>query len=174
MKRGAGIKVALPALLGALSLAILYAACLIPTGTWGLAALAGLTPAAAVIAGGLRGGFLCWGGVSILAAVLLPDKFVAALFAALFGLYPMVKSLAERIKAPVLRWAVKLVFFNLAFTVLYMALGALMLNTLPGVFGAVWLLYGAGNVVFVLYDLGFSRLIGFYLRRLWPALKRTG
>ena len=32
------------ALLGALSLAILYAACLIPTGTWGLAALAGLTP----------------------------------------------------------------------------------------------------------------------------------
>ena len=91
-------KVAYPAILGALSLILVYVASVVPSGNWGFVAVAGLFPAAAVISVGMKAGFLCWAGVSILAFLILPGKFCALLFAVLFGLYPMVKALIERLR----------------------------------------------------------------------------
>ena len=85
-EKGGAFQIALPAVLGAFALVILYVACGMPTGLWGWTAVAGLAPLAAVASLGVRSGFLCWGGVSILAFLLLPDKFCAMLFAALFGM----------------------------------------------------------------------------------------
>ena len=67
-------KVALAALLAALSLVVLWGAELAPWGRMGLVAVAGLMPAAAVISAGPAAGGLCWGGTSVLALLLLPDK----------------------------------------------------------------------------------------------------
>lgn len=47
------------------------------------------------------------------------------------------------------------------------AAAGLFLPALPEwLAGAVWLLYGAGNLVFLLYDWGLSRLIGMMTARL--------
>ena len=121
-RKNAAVKVAYPAVLGALAVIFVYLAGLIPTGRWGVVALAGLLPAAAVISVGLKAGFLCWAGASILALLLAPDKFCVALFAALFGLYPMVKSMAERPRKRIVEYAVKLLFFNVVFTGLYLTM----------------------------------------------------
>lgn len=179
MKREKGkysaFQIALPAVLGALSLVMLYGACILPTGLWGWVAVAGLGPLAAVASLGVKSGLLCWGGVSILALLLLPDKFCALLFAVLFGLYPVIKSGAERLKATVISCGCKLLFFNLALTVLLLTMGALMTAALPQVLaGRMWLLYLMGNVVFLIYDYGLTKLVWFYLARVDRAIRRGG
>ena len=167
--------IALPALMGALALLMLYGACVLPTGLWGWTAVAGLGPLAAVASLGIKSGLLCWGGVSILALLLLPDKFCALLFALLFGIYPVVKSLAERLKQPAARLGTKLLFFNAVLTVLLLTMGALMTAALPAVLAdRIWLMYAAGNVIFLIYDFGLTRLIGFYLARVDRAVRRGG
>ena len=172
MKRNTSAsKVAYPAVLGALSLVLVYIGSIAPTGNWGIIAVAGLLPSAAVISVGLQAGFLCWACVSILAFLLIPDKFCVLMFAVLFGLYPMVKSLIERLRRRPLEYVLKLVFFNLAFTVLYVVMKNAVLASLPEVFSVVWVLYLAGNVVFLLYDFGFSKLIGAYIARIQRAVR---
>ena len=170
-RKNAAVKVAYPAVLGALAVILVYLACLAPTGRWGIVAAAGLLPAAAVASVGLKAGFLCWAGASILVLLLVPDKFCALLFTALFGLYPMVKSMAEKPRKRILEYIVKLGFFNAVFTVLYLTMMGAMLATLPAPLGeSAWALYPAANIVFVAYDYGFSKLIAVYLSRVQRAV----
>ena len=174
-QRGQGaLHVTYPALLGALALAVLYLASAAPSGRWGLTAMAGLFPAAAVISVGLKAGFLCWGGVSLLAWLLLPDKLIAMLFSVLFGLYPVVKAVFERRKSKALAWVLKLLFFNAAFTAVFLAMSALVLADMPEFMQSTWMLYAAGNAVFILYDIGLSKLIGFYIVRIDRAVRGRG
>ena len=51
-KKSAASKVAYPAILAALAVALVYLASIVPTGSWGIVAAAGLLPAAAVISVG--------------------------------------------------------------------------------------------------------------------------
>lgn len=157
---------AYPAVLSALALVLVYAGSVAPTGNWGFMAMAGLLPAAAVVSVGLKAGFLCWAAVSILAFLLVPDKFCVLLFGALFGLYPMVKSLIEQMRKKPIEYLLKLAFFNAAFTVICLAMTTAVMSSLPSVLGSsLWVLYLVANVVFLVYDYGFSRLIAVYINR---------
>ena len=170
-RRSKAAQVAYPAILGALAVVVVYIAAVAPTGRWGIVAAAGLLPAAAVISVGLKAGFLCWAGASALSLLLSPDKFCALLFAALFGLYPMVKSLTEGLRKKPLEYLLKLAFFNGAFTAVYLTMSAALADSLPQVLGSsVWALYLAANVVFLAYDFGFSRLIAVYIARVGRAV----
>lgn len=170
-RKNAVARVAYPAILGALAVIIVYLASLAPTGKWGIVAVAGLLPAAAVVSVGLKAGFLCWAGASILMLLLVPEKFCALLFTALFGLYPMVKSAAEKPRKRLLEYAVKLIFFNAVFTLLYLTMMGAMMASLPPVLEeSLWVLYLAANIVFVAYDYGFSRLIAVYIARVQRAV----
>lgn len=166
-RKSAAARVAYPAVLAALSLALVYLGSIAPRGNIGIVAAAGLLPAAAVISVGTGSGFLCWGAVSVLAFLLVPDKFCALMYAALFGLYPMVKSVVEGRRWPKpLEYAVKLAFFNAALTLLWLTMGAALLASLPGFMAkGWWILYLIGNIVFLLYDYGFSGLIALYVSR---------
>ena len=85
------------------------------------------------------------------------------------GLYPVVKSRLEQLKSRPAEWAGKLVFFNAALTLLWFAFRELFLPALPEwMSGQVWVLYRAGNVIFILYDIALSRLIGGLSARLRP------
>lgn len=171
-KKSSAAKVAYPAVLGALALILVYLGSIAPTGNWGVIAAAGLLPAAAVISVGLKAGLLCWAGVSILAFLLVPDKFCVLLFGALFGLYPIVKSLIERLRKKSLEYVLKLIFFNIAFTVIYLTMAAAVAASLPQALTAsVWVLYLGANVAFLLYDYGFSRLIALYMVRFQRAIQ---
>lgn len=163
--------VAYSAVLGALSLVLVYVAAVVPTGNWGLVALSGVFTAAVVISVSLRAAFLCWAGVSILAFLLLPGKFCALMYAALFGLYPILKALIERLRTLWLEYILKLAFFNAAFTALYVFMRQMVLNSLPSALHRVWLLYLAANVVFLIYDFGVTKLIAFYIARIDRAIR---
>ena len=170
-RRGAAARVAYPAILSALALVLVYLGSVAPTGSWGIVAAAGLLPAAAVISVSLTAGFLCWASAAGLAFLLVPGKLCALLFGVLFGLYPMVKSLVERLRKKPLEYALKLAFFNAAFTVVYLTMAGAVTASLPRALnGSVWVLYGAANIVFLLYDYGFSKLIALYIARVQRAI----
>lgn len=170
-RKGVAAKVAYPAVLGALSLIFVYIGSVVPAGNWGLVAVAGVFPTAALISVGLKAGVLCWVGTSILSFLLLPGKFCALLYAALFGLYPIVKSLIEQIRRKGFEFLLKLAFFNASFSFVYLVMKTAVLDSLPSFFGTTGILYLMANVVFLIYDFGFSKLIGFYIARIGRAMK---
>lgn len=173
MRRGAGAaQTALVGVLAALGVAILYVAALVPSGRQGLAALAGLVNAAAVVSVGLHAGVFCYVSTGLLGLFLSPDKGLAVLYLLFFGLYPLVKCLIERLRKMPLEWVLKLVFFNLILTLSYFLFQRSLLVNLPGEGPILWALYPAASLVFVAYDLGFSRLIALYTARIDKNLRR--
>lgn len=168
MRRGNQSRTAaFSAVLGALSLLLLWAASAIPSGKLAMTALAGILPAGAVISAGLGAGFLTWAAVTLLGFLLVPDKLLVLLYGILLGLYPMVKSLIEGRKCPKpAELLLKLLFFNLALTVTVFTMGSALLGMVPQKLQAWWAIYLLGNVIFLAYDYGFSRLIAFYLARI--------
>ena len=160
-------QMALGGVLAAASLAVLWLACLAPSGQVGVTAAAGLFPVGAVLAAGRGAGLLCWAAASLLGLLLLPNKGVALMYLVFFGLYPVVKSRLEQLKSRTAEWVGKLLALNAALTLLWAAFSRLFLPALPGwMTGQVWILYLAGNIIFVLYDIALSRLIGGLTARL--------
>lgn len=155
----------LSAMLTALSLVFLLLSAVVPSGRLALVALAGILPAAAVIRFGVSGGLLCYLATGILAVFLLPDKGNALLYLLFFGHYPVVKSLIERLGRLPLEWVLKLAVFNLLLSVLYFGFTALFAETAPAVADFAPTAFLVGNAAFVLYDIGFSRLISSFRGR---------
>lgn len=171
--RGGAGRVALVGLLTALSVVVLYLAALAPTGRLGIVAIAGLMPAAAVVSAGLPAGALCYVATGILGLLVVPNPGNALLYLMLFGLYPLVKCLIEGLRRMPLEWLCKLAFFNAALTLCWLFARAVLLSGLPTFFEQIWILYLAGNIVFVVYDLGLSRVIALYAKRIDKFVHRT-
>ncbi len=159
-------RVALGGVLAALSLLLLYLAAMLPSGRIGMVAVAGLVPAAGVVSGGLATGFLCYGATGILAFLLIPDKGCALLYAVFFGLYPMVKSLIERLRKLPAEFLLKLVFFNIVLAILLFGFSAFLFPMIPEFLHKTLPIFLVGNVVFLIYDYGFSKLITYYASRI--------
>ena len=159
-------RVALSAVLAACSLVLLYLAGYFPSGKMGMAAAAGLFPAAAVVSCGFGAGFLCYAGTAVLGLLLVSDKAVALLYLLFFGLYPMIKGLIERMNRLLPELILKLLIFNVYAVVLFRTFENLFAAVVPGkdLPSVVLLLFG--NIVFLLYDYGFSKVITFYLLRI--------
>lgn len=171
-KRSGARHTALTGVLSALSLVFLFLSAAVPSGRLGLIAVAGIVPAGAVISAGLAAGFCCYGIAGALGLLLLPLKSNAVLYLIFFGLYPMLKSLIERLRRLPLELVLKLLFFNGVLSVLWFGFSGLLLPFLPAVLARTWLLYAAGNVVFLIYDFGFTKLIGFYCQRIGRILRK--
>lgn len=165
-------RAALVGVLSALSLTVLYTSALVPSGRLGVVAAAGVFPAGAVVSAGLKAGFLCYGAAGLLGLLLLPNKSNAVLYLLFFGLWPMVKSLIERLGRLPLEYVCKLAFFNLVLALLWFGLKGLLLPFLPPALPASWVVY-VGNAAFVIYDLGLSKLIAFYSARIDKVLRRN-
>ena len=166
MSRGRSGRTALGGVLAAVSLALLWVAGMAPSGRLGLTALAGLGPVVAVLTAGRGAGYLCWAASGVLGLLLTPDKGAAALYLVFFGLYPVVKARLESMDRRWAEWALNLIYFNGVLTGFVALFQQLIFPVLPNWMTGLPVLYGLGNLVFVLYDVGLSRLIALLLRRL--------
>lgn len=164
---GSAGRTALVGVLSAGGLAVLWLACLSPSGRTGITAAAGLFPVAAVLLAGRAAGWLCWAVIALLGLLLLPDKAVSVMFALFLGLYPVAKSRLEQLRRRGLEWVLKLLLFNGAFALLWFGLRGLLGLSLPQWLEShAWLLLPAANLVFVCYDIGLSKLIALMTDRL--------
>lgn len=121
---------------------------------------------------GTKTALTVYAAVSVVALLILPDKYSALLFAVFAGYYPVLKAKLEGFKRPV-AWILKIVIFNIVIVCLYV-LGKYVLaieSDVPLVEITVMLL---GNAVFVLADMLASKLIIIYLLKYRPMLKKRG
>lgn len=164
-------RVALSAMLSACSLVILYVAGYFPSGKMGMAAAAGLFPAAAVASCGFGAGFLCYAGTAALALLLVPDKNVALIYLLFFGMYPMIKGLIEGLHRLVPELIIKLLLFNAYAVLLARVFTGLFTEMIPAGNWSAGIMLLAANVVFLIYDYGFSKVITFYCLRIDRVMK---
>ena len=162
----------LSALFAALCTISLYIASIWPTGRFGLVAFSSLFAAAAVIEAGLSSGISVYIISSALGMLLLPDKAAPLLYMLFFGYYPVIKSLIEKVSGTALQWILKLLVFNASFTVIWFLLRALIFN-LGDNAPALAVLYLVGNVIFALFDYGFTKVIWFYINKVSVAKNQS-
>lgn len=172
------------ALCGVFSAAALVALLLtvFPFATYALPALAGVFFVPLVIECGKRWAFGAYVAVSVLAFIMVPDVEAKMLFAVFFGYYPIVKAVLERFPNRLLEWGAKLLLFNAAAVGTYALLSRVGLVALSefqpdGISSSLAiclvLFLLAGNVIFVLYDIGMTRFLPVYFMRLQPILRRV-
>lgn len=170
---GSGRKTARIAMLSTLSLVILYGSSAVPLGQLGLVALAGLVPAASIVSSGsVRAGLFCYVVTGCLGLLVVPNKGNIILYLLFFGLYPVIKSLAECRSARVMSFVYKQAFFNVALSVIWFGMRQILLPFLPVELEHTGLIYLVGNLIFPIYDIGFSQVIMFYTRRIDCILRK--
>ena len=150
------------AMLSALSVTLLYVSGLLPTLQLAMIALAGLLPAAAVIKFKTASGFYTYAVTALLSLLLLPEKSGALIYIFLFGCYPMLKSYIERLNSLFFEWVLKLLTFNTGAVILLLFFPVVFARAASGLTMYMPGILLIGNCVFVLYDIGFSKLIHAY------------
>jgi hypothetical protein len=119
--------------------------------------------------------WIVWLGTSLLGAVFFTGSFVWITYFLIFGLYPILKGLIERLRLKWLWILVKLAVFNVMLPLLMLAsqyIIGIPLFALEGVFkDNVFVLIGLYllcNVAFFLYDVFMTVMIRAYLERFRP------
>lgn len=166
-------QIALGGMMGALSVVCMLLTGLVPMADFALPAIAGVFLIPIVVDAGCKAAWTAFGAISILSAMIAPNKECALYYIALFGFYPIAKSLIERRKGRLFPWVCKLVLFNISAAVI--VLSAMYLFLFPSytkLMEEAWWLFVCGwiliNGVFVLYDIALTRLITAYLRWFRP------
>ena len=107
---------------------------------------------------------MLWLAVSLLCFLLVPNVEENLMYLALFGPYPLLYPLFQRLKQP-WRWLCKLLYFNLV----TVAVEALVIFLLVPEVLTPWMtvtLLALGNLTFILYDRLLPRLAALLHRRL--------
>ena len=131
----------------ALSLALLFVASLVTTGTLAFQFATGLLLMLTVSKCGIYYGISAYAVTSALLFVLLPDKANAISYTVFFGAIPIIKFVAEK-RGRIVEWIIKLVFMNICILALY-----LLYKTMISVDFPIAFLWVAALAVAVIYDL---------------------
>ena len=175
MKKKVIGQTALVGVLSALALVFLLITTvnLATVGTVALAAVCGIP---VVTETGRRGGLLHFVLVALLAWLLVPSMEGKVLYTAFFGWYTVYKAWLEQKGLPrPAEWISKIAVFLVSIAISGGAWYFLLSPTLPTWFG--WWMLPVGIAVFaalfLLYDHCLTGLVGVYVTRLQPTLRRT-
>ncbi len=167
MKRSRNI--ALSAILCSLGVLFLYIGSMLEILDLTMGALASVIVIFAVIEIGGKSPYLIYAVTSILSVLLLPNKFPALLYVVFAGIYPILKEKFERLHF-IISWILKLSVFNTSLLILIFFTKYLF--HIPDTdMDFTWIVFGLGNVTFVLYDVAISKVITFYLIKIRSMLK---
>ncbi|MGN1031331.1 MAG: hypothetical protein ACI4PQ_06980 [Butyricicoccaceae bacterium] len=158
--------VALGGLMTALGVVILLISSVIPVAQAGMAAITGVITAIAVVRIGFGGAVLTWLATTVLALLIVPSKVPVLLFAVFFGPYALVKNRIERYVHGWVQWIPKLLFCTVLSAVLLWC-SAQVLSLVPEpLTGMIPLLILGIDLIFIVYDVVFSKLITFFVGRI--------
>ncbi len=127
---------------------------------------------------GVKYGMVCFAAVGILTMLFTANYEVSMMFIFLLGYYPIVRQYFMRLKAAVIRWALKLILYAAAAIGCYFLLinlfGLTRLLEDMGDFGQYgqWIILGLGAFAFVLYDIFLGLFYPFYEKILKPKIAK--
>lgn len=161
-----------------LSVVVMLSGSILPFATFCAPAVGGLLLMPVAVECGMRLAWVCYGAISVLAVLFVPDKEMAAVFIFLFGCYPLLKAYIQRLPGKILQVAAKAAFFNGAILAMYGLL--LFIFPMPSLVEefaqtANWMLAALllmGNVCFWIYDAALSNILHVYVIRMQPRLRR--
>lgn len=159
-------RLAMASVFTALIVVILYLSSFFPMLSLSMVAIAGVLPAVLVSEFGIGTAAMAYVASSVLALILVPDRMNSMLFVLLFGHYPIIKELSERVKQKWFTWCIKLLSANVLFVVvwiLFKNMFASQISEYSGMLAFAWLGY---NVIFVMYDICLKKLVLFYKIRI--------
>lgn len=150
----------------ALMVVLVYLSAVFPTMSMSIIAIAGVISAVLVSEYGITTAAMAYVSASVLMFVLVPDKSNALLFAIVFGIYPVLQNLIERVKHKWLTWVIKIAVANFIFLITWILFKTLFFTDAEGLIGLTWLLLIAANVIFIMYDICLKKLVFFYKIRI--------
>ncbi len=112
-------KVSLGGIVSALCLVMMFLTAVIPPLNITLPLFAGMLISVVAIEISHSWAFVTYVVVSVLSFFLTPDKEAAIFFAVLFGYYPILKDVTEKIKFKPFQWIIKIIIFNAAIVIIY-------------------------------------------------------
>lgn len=142
----------------ALSVILLFLAATVPMLELTFLALASAMPAIMILEAGPLGGVLVYIATSILGFAIIPNKIMVFPYIFLFGLYGIVKYLAEKPKSAVLQMSIKILFFSISFTIFR---NILLKNDIFADMITV-VIFGISIVICILYDYIFTMGLCWY------------
>ena len=167
-------KITLCAMMAALATAFMLLS-YFPYLTYAIPAVAGLFVMVTVIETNYKWAFLTYLSSSVL-VFLFAEPESKLMYICLFGYYPIIKGLIEKINKPFIEWTLKIICFFIAVLTAYYIFAGLFGIKLDDLneFGkySVLILLGFGTVAFVLYDIAVSKMSYLYFYRLHYRLKR--
>lgn len=114
--------------------------------------------------------------VTAVLSILFAEKEAAFLFVFLFGYYPVLKAVIEKVGIIILEYILKLIVFNGAVSIVYLLIAGIFEIDLEGFgdFGkySILIFYVLGNICFLIYDTCIARISEIYMFRLHPKIKK--
>ena len=170
------VKTALGAMCVALSSALMLATSVIPVGIYAIPGIASLMTLFMMTECNKKWALAVYFCTSVITAILVPEKEAVAIYIALLGYYPVLKTLLDKIKPKVLRIIVKSVLFLAVATGIYYVLisvfgiSAEMLEDTEKYFIPV--LYVLGLAAFIMYDYALAMFELAYYRKWRKKLRK--
>ena len=166
-------KIAIGAMAVALGVAVMALGALIDTVDLTVAAIASLLMTFLYIEIGAPYTWFCWLATSLIAALLFPASLVWLEYLLIFGIYPLIKALIERLPR-LLWWPVRLAFLN-AMLLLVTLLAAKIFGVPFFEREETWYkiaLFAVANVAFVAYDLFITFMVRIYFAKFRDKIKK--
>lgn len=157
--------IALGGIFVALTVLLLYAQSIAPTGRLSLYALSSLFVSVIVIEAGIHAGWLFYLATSLLAFFLVPDKLDVLPYLVFFGLYGLVKHYTEKVSGRVVEYLLKYAFFNLCMILAFIMARTVLLGQIE-IKLSLWIVIPALELVFIIYDMVYSLFIQTYMERI--------
>lgn len=164
-------------IISAMSVMIMFGA-LIPAFAYAVPAVAGMLIWTIAEQVGIKWAYLSYVAVTLLSFMLVPEIEANAFLLSLFGYYPTVCDSLKKISNKIIRYVVKLIIFNVSAIITYKVLCVILSadKMLEGMedFGkyATLVLWGAGLIAFILYDLFLETYKELFIRFIKPKIKK--
>lgn len=176
MKRNIKSKrVAFGGMITALSVCLMMLTGVIPVLVYSTPIIVGLLLMLMVIEMGKRWAFAVYFAVSVLSMLFIAEKESAVIYIAFFGYYPILKPIIESIRNRMVEWILKFVIFNTSMVAAYFVLikffGIDISSETVALEVTIVVLLVLGNVLFLIYDVVFTRLVTVYVN-VWSKIVR--
>ena len=119
-----------------------------------------------------------WGAYfsSAILVFIFAETEAKLMYVLLFGYYPILKAIIEKLRKPIIEWVLKYLVFNVSVLAVYAGMSFIFDLGLDdiGDFGkySVYILLVMANIVFALYDITVSRIAMLYMVRLHDRIKK--
>ena len=122
--------------------------------------------------------FLCFAVTAALSFILPTEREAFVMYVGLLGYYPILKMLIERIPSRPIGFLLKFLTFNIALAGCFLAITKILglpvfENEHFGLYTTVGIVFAVGNLVFLLYEITLSRLIGMYFVKFRKTVRKT-